>query len=81
VIKVEELRNPQSCMSNALPHEMTFVLLSRDRVGALTVRLWCLLRVLFRKNRWRDDQIVEALACARHMAWQREPIRKILGKC
>lgn len=76
MIKILELSDPKSCMSRARDYEMTFVLLARDRVGALTVRIWCLLRVLFRKNRWADPQIREALHCARRMDEQRAQIKR-----
>lgn len=37
---------PFDCYANAEPDEPMFVLLARDRVGALTVRMWAALRVL-----------------------------------
>lgn len=72
MIKLHELSDPDSCLSRAQDREMLFVLLARDRVGAMTIRVWCLLRWLFRRNRWGDAQIQNALACARHMDWQRK---------
>lgn len=71
MLKWKELSDSKSCMSRARNDEMTFVLLGRDRIGALTVRLWCFLRVLFGKNRWKDPQISEALQCAKVMDHQR----------
>jgi hypothetical protein len=67
MIKADELTNPESCMSRALPNEMTFVLLGRDRCAPWVVRFWAILRVLWRKNRWNDPQIREAFECARRM--------------
>lgn len=72
MIKSRELTDPESCMSRALPNEMTFVLLGRDVCAPWVLRFWVLLRVLFRKNKWADPQIQEALACARQMRDVRE---------
>lgn len=74
MIKTRELTDPTSCMSRALPNEMTFVLLGRDVCAPWTLRCWVLLRLLFRKNRWRDPQIQDALACARQMRDVREGV-------
>jgi hypothetical protein len=70
VIKSQELTDPHSCMSRALPDEMTFVLLGRDITAPATIREWCRLRCLHGKNRPQDPQIREALACADAMEAQ-----------
>lgn len=67
MLKARELSDPSSCMSRAKSNEMTFVLLGRDIAAPWTIRFWVVLRLLFRKNRYRDPQIVEALACADYM--------------
>lgn len=67
MLKRDELTNPDSCMRRALPDERTFVLLARDRTAPWVIRFWCLLRWVFRKNKWSDPQIVEALDCAQRM--------------
>lgn len=69
--KSEELSNPNSCMSRALPNEMTFVLLGRDFVAPAVIREWCRLRCLHGKNTPKDPQITEALACADAMESER----------
>lgn len=59
--KREELTNPASCMSRARDDEMTFVLLGRDSESAATVLGWIVRRILARKNKPTDPQIIEAL--------------------
>lgn len=71
MIKSLELTDPKSCLNRAHIYEMTFVLLSRDVAAPWTIRAWCVLRMLLRKNRWRDKQIQDALGCARRMKNQR----------
>lgn len=58
--KRDELSDPTSCMSKAHPDEWTFVLLGRDVAATWMVWAWIILRILFRKNRWRDPKLVEA---------------------
>lgn len=67
MIKSEELSNPKSCMSRAQDHEMTFVLLGRDKAAPIAIAKWCEERIRLSKNTYADPQIVEALACAKHM--------------
>lgn len=74
--KRDELTNPDSCMSHAFPEEYTFVLLGRDITAPLVIWFWCILRVLFRKNRWCDSQLTDARWTALHMKEEREEIRK-----
>ncbi len=67
MIKKDELSNPDSCMSRAQDDEMTFVLLGRDMAAPQTIRFWVSERLRLGKNIPEDDQIREALDCARRM--------------
>lgn len=67
MIKVEELKNPASCLSRARDHEMLFILLGRDVAAPAAIRAWVNARILLGKNRWTDLQIQEALYCAEQM--------------
>lgn len=78
MLKMTEMSNPDSCLNRALPTEMVFVLLARDAAAPLTIRFWCVLRWLRRKNRWSDPQIQDALKCARVMQAQRR-LKQALG--
>lgn len=77
MLKMEELKNPQSCMSRAKPEEMTFVLLARDPAAPDAIRHWVHERIRLGKNQPTDPQIQEALGCAKTMEKQfEEGIRK-----
>ena len=69
--KVDELTNPNSCMSRAADDEMTFVLLARDESAPGTIRDWVARRIRLGKNKPDDEQIREALECARTMEAER----------
>lgn len=71
MLKHEELRNPNSCLSRAKPDEMVFVLLARDAAAPDTIRQWVYERIRTGKNKETDPQIQEALACAKTMERQR----------
>lgn len=71
MIKIEELSNPQSCMSKAAPTEMTFVLLARDAAAPAAIRAWADERIRLGKNTPTDPQILEAIACSDTMVKQR----------
>jgi hypothetical protein len=58
-------------MSRAHANEMTFVLLGRDITAPAVIREWCRLRCLYGKNKPKDEQIMEALECARIMEVER----------
>jgi hypothetical protein len=75
MLKRRELTDPTSCMSRAKSHEMTFVLLARDEAAPQAIRVWAAQRIFLRKNRLADDQIAEALECARVMEDQRSGIK------
>lgn len=69
--KIEELSNPHSCMSRALPNELTFVLLERDAAAPIAIRAWAAERIRLGKNHPSDPQIYEALECADKMEARR----------
>jgi len=57
------------CYDDADPDEPMFVLLARDPVAPVLVRLWADLRSL--DSNTRPEKIAEAFACAKDMkAWQ-----------
>jgi hypothetical protein len=64
MLKMEELTNPDSCLSKAKEEERIFVLLGRDKAAPATIRFWVQTRIQLGKNQPDDPQIVEALACA-----------------
>ena len=70
--KTDKLLNPNSCMSRAEPDKMTFVLLGRDQASPQTIRYWCYERIRLSKNKLKDAQIQEALACADYMEQNRK---------
>ena len=65
--KLNELTDPNSCMSRAKDDEMTFVLLGRDVAAPYVIRMWCVERIRLGKNVANDPQIIEAWACADQM--------------
>jgi hypothetical protein len=76
--KKYELAIPGTCMQNAHPEEMVFVLLSRDAAAPAAIRAWVSERLRLKKNVETDAQIIEALECARIMEaeadhWKRQP--------
>ncbi len=79
MIKREELSNPESCMSRALPHERTFVLLARDGAAPIAIRGWIMARVARGKNTMDDPQIIEVLQCAEFMEAERAGIKATLS--
>jgi hypothetical protein len=78
MIKREELTNPESCMSRALPEERTFVLLARDACAPAAIRTWAEERLERGYNRENDPQIVGAYDCAALMEEERDGIKEIL---
>jgi hypothetical protein len=65
--KEDELSKEHTCMQHAHPREMVFVLLSRDAAAPAAIRAWVAERLSLGKNTETDEQIVEALECARVM--------------
>lgn len=62
--KIDELTNPNSCMSKAKDDEKTFVLLGRDPATPATIRFWVLERLRLGKNVATDKKILDALGQA-----------------
>lgn len=77
--KTEEQANPASCFNQALPQEMTFVLLGRDEAAPAVIRAWCAERIRLGKNLQSDQQIIEAQGCATRMDLERAHVRHALG--
>lgn len=65
------LEQRNGCMAKAGDEEMTFVLLSRDECAPSVIVFWAHERIRMGKNQWHDEQIVEALECARIMERER----------
>lgn len=62
--KIDEIRNPNSCLNKAGNFERIFVLLGRDPAAPVAIRSWIAERVRLLKNHPNDPQITEALECA-----------------
>lgn len=69
--KYEEIFSPASCLNRARDDEMLFVLLARDPAAPVAIRAWVNERVKVGKNKITDDQIAEALRCAKQTEQQR----------
>jgi hypothetical protein len=74
--KRDELQ--RGCMANALPDEMTFVLLARDEDAPETIRDWIKRRIARGKNKPDDPKIYEAEQCAAIMEAERADVRQRL---
>jgi hypothetical protein len=72
MFKIDELKQPESCLNRALDGEMLFVLLARDVAAPATIRAWAKERIRLGKNTLTDAQIQEALLCALYMEQHRE---------
>lgn len=70
--KLDELSNPDSCLSKAMDNEMTFILLARDASAPAAILAWVADRVAWGRNKLSDPQIVSAMECAARMERQRE---------
>ena len=62
--RIDEVRNPLSCLNKAKDDELIFVLLARDPCAVETVRFWASTRVSKGINKPTDQKIAEALAWA-----------------
>lgn len=71
MLKRHELSHPNSCLSKAANDEMVFTLLARDVVAPSVIRFWVSERLRVGKNTVGDEQIREALECAKVMERQR----------
>lgn len=65
--KIDQLKNPNSCINRAMDDEPTFVLLGRDVAASNTIRHWVRQRIWQQKNSSNDPQILEALETAKEM--------------
>jgi hypothetical protein len=63
MLKMNELRQPNSCLNKAEPLEPLFVLRGKDPLAAATVRLW----VAMSHQSHSPEKLKEALACAESM--------------
>jgi hypothetical protein len=66
-----ELAEKKSCLNQAGPNEMLFVLRSHDVCAPATIRDWCQHRILRGKNKLEDKEIQDALAAANIMERER----------
>jgi hypothetical protein len=71
MIKIEEISNPSSCLNKARDNERLFVLIGRDPAAPVAIQAWIDERIRLGKNKPKDDQILEAAACAALMAMER----------
>lgn len=69
MIKLEELRNPDSCLNKARMDEMIFVTLERDAAAPYAILKWAKRRIKLGKNKPTDKQIVDALEIAAYIDW------------
>ena len=69
--KIENMEDPDSCLSKADDQEEIFILLARDPAAQVTINKWASMRVTLGLNQHNDPQIVSALACAARMEAQR----------
>jgi hypothetical protein len=61
VKKIDELTDPESCLSKAKDDELIFVLLARDPCAASAVEHWIRERVRRGINKLSDAKIVSAI--------------------
>lgn len=64
MLKLQEANRPDSCWNKAQDDEIVFVLRSRDKAMAATIRGWAEMRVKLGLNAENDPKILEALAIA-----------------
>jgi len=67
MLKKDELTAQNSCLNKARHDEPIFVLLGRDVAAPTTIRYWVEQRIKLGKNKYDDEQIVEALQWADHI--------------
>ena len=76
MIAIDEKEQMTSCLNRALPHEIVFTLLGRDRTAPAVIRFWCEERVRLGNNEPNDQQIIGALSDAEEMEKQYATIRQ-----
>jgi hypothetical protein len=74
VIKRDEIEDIESCFNRAGDGERLFVMLARDPAAPAAIRAWIAERIRLGKNAPGDDQIREALECAKLMELERAEI-------
>jgi hypothetical protein len=74
MIKRDEIDDTESCFNKATDGERLFVLLARDPAAPVAIRAWVAERLRLGKNAADDDQIREAVECARLMEIERVEI-------
>jgi len=65
--KKDETARPDTCLAQAHPNEMVFVLIGRDPAAPAAIRAWVEERLRLTKNSSKDPQIIEALSIAQTM--------------
>lgn len=65
--KTDEIIKPKSCFNMAASTEWVFILLGRDKSAPVAIRAWIADRIKRGKNTEKDQQILEAEACAMQM--------------
>lgn len=58
--KIDEIRNPNSCLNKAYQEELLFVLMERDAATPIAIEAWINARIRLGKNAADDAQIREA---------------------
>lgn len=76
----DEVMDADSCLNRALPNELMFVLLARDKAAPAAVRAWINERIRLGLNNISDEQIIKAIKLADDMVLQRDSVREALGK-
>src|SRR5258708_35715310 len=71
--KIDEARDPNSCLNKAGPHEMLFILLGRDPAAPVAIRSWIAERIRLHLNVPSDKQIMSALESALIMEKEAKP--------
>jgi len=74
MIKRDEIEDTQSCFNKATDGERLFVMLARDPAAPVAIRAWVAERIRLGKNTPDDDQIREAIECAKLMEIERVEI-------
>lgn len=68
----KEYELKEGCIAKAGNREMVFTLLSRDKAAPIVLRFWVFERIRLGLNRFEDEQIQSALACADVMESERD---------
>ena len=74
MIKRDEIEDCESCFNKATDGERLFVMLARDPAAPVAIRAWVAERIRLGKNAPDDDQIREAIECAKLMEIERVEI-------